>query len=184
MITPGISVWVVDDDESVRWVLEQALKQAHMIPRCFDSATKFFAALDDARPDVLVTDIRMPEMSGLELLERLITEADALIENYSAGVMAKLGLDERTLQELNPRLVIVSMPPFGRGGPYQDYRAYGSTVEHASGLPHLNGHPDEDRTNRPFGVPFLVSLVVKIADQSVTPRFTFCRLPVLLLLLL
>ena len=55
MITPGISVWVVDDDESVRWVLEQALKQAHMIPRCFDSAAKFFAALDDARPDVLVT---------------------------------------------------------------------------------------------------------------------------------
>jgi two-component system nitrogen regulation response regulator GlnG len=71
MITPGISVWVVDDDESVRWVLEQALKQAHMIPRCFDSPTSFFAALDDARPDVLVTDIRMPEMSGLELLERL-----------------------------------------------------------------------------------------------------------------
>lgn len=71
MITPGISVWVVDDDESVRWVLEQALKQAHMIPRCFDSASKFFDALDGARPDVLVTDIRMPEMSGLELLEKL-----------------------------------------------------------------------------------------------------------------
>jgi DNA-binding NtrC family response regulator len=33
MATPGLSVWVVDDDESVRWVLEQALKQAHMIPR-------------------------------------------------------------------------------------------------------------------------------------------------------
>jgi two-component system nitrogen regulation response regulator GlnG len=71
MITPGISVWVVDDDESVRWVLEQALKQAHMVPRCFDSAAKFFSALDSARPDVLVTDIRMPEMSGLELLEAL-----------------------------------------------------------------------------------------------------------------
>jgi two-component system nitrogen regulation response regulator GlnG len=71
MITPGISVWVVDDDESVRWVLEQALKQAHMIPRSFDSAEKFIAALDKARPDVLVTDIRMPSMSGLELLEVL-----------------------------------------------------------------------------------------------------------------
>jgi two-component system nitrogen regulation response regulator GlnG len=71
MITPGISVWIVDDDESVRWVLEQAMKQAHMLPRSFDSATKFFEALDGARPDVLVTDIRMPEMSGLELLEKL-----------------------------------------------------------------------------------------------------------------
>ncbi len=71
MITTGITVWIVDDDESVRWVLEQALKQAHMLPRSFDSAAKFLAALDKARPDVLVTDIRMPEISGLELLETL-----------------------------------------------------------------------------------------------------------------
>ena len=71
MATPGLSVWVVDDDESVRWVLEQALKQAHMIPRCFDSGRQFFAALERDRPDVLVTDIRMPDMSGLELMERL-----------------------------------------------------------------------------------------------------------------
>jgi len=71
MITPGISVWIVDDDESVRWVLEQALKQAHMIPKSFESAANFLAALEDTRPDVLVTDIRMPEMSGLELLQEL-----------------------------------------------------------------------------------------------------------------
>jgi two-component system nitrogen regulation response regulator GlnG len=71
MATPGLSVWVVDDDESVRWVLEQALKQAQMIPRCFESGRTFFAALERHRPDVLVTDIRMPDMSGLELMERL-----------------------------------------------------------------------------------------------------------------
>ncbi len=71
MPTPGLSVWVVEDDESVRWVLEQALKQANMIPRCFDSGESFFAALTLDKPDVLITDIRMPEMSGLELLERL-----------------------------------------------------------------------------------------------------------------
>ena len=71
MATPGLSVWVIDDDESVRWVLEQALKQAHMIPRCFESGLDFFAALDRDRPDVIVTDIRMPDMSGLELMERL-----------------------------------------------------------------------------------------------------------------
>jgi len=73
--TPGLSVWVVDDDESVRWVLEQALKQAHMIPRAFDTGRSFFSALERDRPDVLVTDIRMPDMSGLELMERL-TQTD------------------------------------------------------------------------------------------------------------
>ncbi|MEE8543891.1 MAG: nitrogen regulation protein NR(I) [Gammaproteobacteria bacterium] len=71
MATSGISVWVVEDDESVRWVLEQALKQANMIPRCFDSGEAFFAALTLDKPDVLITDIRMPEMTGLELMERL-----------------------------------------------------------------------------------------------------------------
>jgi len=71
MATPGLSVWVVDDDESVRWVLEQALKQAQMIPRGFDEGRAFFAALERQRPDVLITDIRMPDMSGLELMERL-----------------------------------------------------------------------------------------------------------------
>ena len=71
MATPGLSVWIVDDDESVRWVLEQALKQAHMIPRAFDTGHQFFGALERDRPDVLITDIRMPDMSGLELMERL-----------------------------------------------------------------------------------------------------------------
>ena len=71
MVTPGLSVWVVEDDESLRWVLEQALTQANMIPRCFDSGESFFAALTLDKPDVLITDIRMPEMTGLELMERL-----------------------------------------------------------------------------------------------------------------
>jgi two-component system nitrogen regulation response regulator GlnG len=71
MTPPGLAVWVVDDDESVRWVLEQALKQADMTPRCFDSGRALLAALDRGKPDVLVTDIRMPDMNGLELMERL-----------------------------------------------------------------------------------------------------------------
>ena len=71
MAARELNVWVVDDDESVRWVLEQALKQARMSPRCFASGEQFFVALKDDRPDVLVTDIRMPDMNGLELIERL-----------------------------------------------------------------------------------------------------------------
>ena len=67
----GISVWVVDDDESVRWVLEQALTLADMVPRCFESGRSFFRALRDEQPDVIITDIRMPDMSGLQLMEQL-----------------------------------------------------------------------------------------------------------------
>jgi len=71
MATPGLTVWVIDDDESVRWVLEQALEQANMFPRCFSSAAAFFGALEHDKPDVVVTDIRMPDVTGLELIEKL-----------------------------------------------------------------------------------------------------------------
>jgi two-component system nitrogen regulation response regulator GlnG len=66
-----LDVWVVDDDQSVRWVLEKALKQADMEPRSFERAEHLLAAIDDNPPDVLITDVRMPGMSGITLLERL-----------------------------------------------------------------------------------------------------------------
>jgi two-component system nitrogen regulation response regulator GlnG len=104
MATPGLSVWVVDDDESVRWVLEQALRQAHMMPRCFDSGGAFFRALERDKPDVLVTDIRMPDMTGLELMGRLSSsdpdipvivitahsDLDSAVSAYQAGAFEYL----------------------------------------------------------------------------------------------
>jgi two-component system nitrogen regulation response regulator GlnG len=66
-----ISVWVVDDDQSLRWVLEKALNQAGMQTTSFERAELLLDALDDTVPDVLLTDIRMPGMDGLTLLDRL-----------------------------------------------------------------------------------------------------------------
>jgi len=66
-----LNVWVVDDDQSVRWVLEKALKQADMVTRSFERAEHLLEAIADEQPDVLITDVRMPGMSGLALLERL-----------------------------------------------------------------------------------------------------------------
>jgi two-component system nitrogen regulation response regulator GlnG len=71
MTSRPLDVWVVDDDQSVRWVLERALKQADMEPRSFERAEHLLEALGDTVPDVLITDVRMPGMSGIALLERL-----------------------------------------------------------------------------------------------------------------
>ena len=71
MADSKLEVWVVDDDQSVRWVLDKALRQAGMEARSFERAEHVLEALENALPDVLITDIRMPGMSGIALLERL-----------------------------------------------------------------------------------------------------------------
>jgi two-component system nitrogen regulation response regulator GlnG len=69
--TRKLNVWVVDDDQSVRWVLEKALRQADMNPTCFERAEHLLDAIDSGAPDVLITDVRMPGMSGITLLQHL-----------------------------------------------------------------------------------------------------------------
>src|SRR3954464_7380309 len=66
-----LNVWLADDDASIRWVLERALRQGGMAPTAFDHADSALAALRRDRPDVLITDIRMPGRSGLELLTEI-----------------------------------------------------------------------------------------------------------------
>jgi two-component system nitrogen regulation response regulator GlnG len=66
-----MNVWVVDDDESIRWVLEKSLARAEMAVRSFPGSAELLGALNTATPDVLISDIRMPGVNGLELLERL-----------------------------------------------------------------------------------------------------------------
>ena len=71
-------VWVIDDDRSIRWVLEKALEQAGMGVRAFDSANDIGDTLDRMQPDVVLTDVRMPGMNGLELLSVINKKAPGL----------------------------------------------------------------------------------------------------------
>ncbi len=74
MNTQPLEVWLVEDDASIRWVLERAMRNDGMRTRTFEAAEPALAALAALRgdaPDVLITDIRMPGKSGLELLRQL-----------------------------------------------------------------------------------------------------------------
>ena len=67
-------VWIIDDDRSIRWVLEKAMEQADIPTRSFASAEHALEQLPDELPLAILTDIRMPGASGLELLETLQTD--------------------------------------------------------------------------------------------------------------
>jgi crotonobetainyl-CoA:carnitine CoA-transferase CaiB-like acyl-CoA transferase len=84
--------------------------------------------------------------AGLALLKHLLADADAVIDNYAADVLPRLGLDAATMLAVNPRLVVVTMPAFGMSGPWSGCRAYGSTLEQASGLPSVTGREDDPPT--------------------------------------
>src|ERR1700739_4639186 len=62
-------IWIRDDDSSVRWVLEKALARENFATRSFANVREAAGALDHDSPQVLVSDIRMPGGSGLELLQ-------------------------------------------------------------------------------------------------------------------
>ncbi|MDH4610363.1 nitrogen regulation protein NR(I) [Pseudomonas sp. BN102] len=65
------TVWIVDDDRSIRWVLEKALQQEGMNTQSFESADSLLGRLTRQQPDVIISDIRMPGASGLDLLARI-----------------------------------------------------------------------------------------------------------------
>ncbi len=65
------TAWIVDDDKSIRWVLEKALNKAEIATHSFTNANSLLTELDKSLPDTLITDIRMPGMDGIELLQKV-----------------------------------------------------------------------------------------------------------------
>lgn len=88
----------------------------------------------------ITLDLARPE--GLELLLRLVEDADVLIENFTPRVMENFGLSWEQLLERNPRICLIRMPGYGLDGPWRDRPALGPTVEEASGLAWLTGYSD------------------------------------------
>jgi crotonobetainyl-CoA:carnitine CoA-transferase CaiB-like acyl-CoA transferase len=84
--------------------------------------------------------INMDDESGRALMHELVRQSDVLMNNYSARVLPKWGLDWPALHRLNPRLVLVTMPAFGSQGPYREFVGYGETLEGAGGLARLSGY--------------------------------------------
>lgn len=121
----------------------------------------------------ITLDLTDPE--GTQLFKELVAQSDAVIENYSAEVLPKLGLDYPTLAAVNPRLIMVSMAAFGAGNAWSPTRAYGGTLEQASGLPVVSGfeHWPPTMTTYAHGDPIggynaAAALVIGLLNQQRT----------------
>ncbi len=97
-------VWVIDDDASIRWVLERALKQGGMVVDSFEDARGVPERLERDPPDVIITDVRMPGMDGLALMQAIKsrdpdlpvivmtahTDLDSAVASYRGGAFEYL----------------------------------------------------------------------------------------------
>jgi crotonobetainyl-CoA:carnitine CoA-transferase CaiB-like acyl-CoA transferase len=86
--------------------------------------------------------LNMTTPRGRELFARLLAVSDAVLENFSAGVMAKWGFTYEAMRAIRPDIVYVSMAGFGQSGPYRDYQTFGPSVQASSGLTHQSGLPE------------------------------------------
>ncbi|HZZ86973.1 MAG TPA: CoA transferase [Caulobacteraceae bacterium] len=84
-------------------------------------------------------DLDLSDPQDRRAAEEIIRACDVVMDNQGPGVMAKLGLAPADQRRLNPAVISLTMPPFGRTGRLAGLRAYGSTVEQASGMPFANG---------------------------------------------
>ncbi len=87
--------------------------------------------------------LNLTDQRGSDTIRHMVKDADILVENYTPRVMGNFGLSYVELHEINPELIMISMPGFGLTGTWSHYTAFANTTEQMSGLPHLTGYADD-----------------------------------------
>ncbi len=87
-------------------------------------------------------DIAKPE--GKDIFKQLIKKSDIFLENNSATAMENLGLDHKVLMEVNPGLICINMPAWGRSGPYKKYVGWGAMHQALGGEEWIRGYDDDE----------------------------------------
>jgi len=85
--------------------------------------------------------VNLKKPGGLEVVKRLLKDADVVTENYRKGTLEKLGLGYEVLQDLNPRLVYCAISGYGRTGPYADKGGFDLIAQGFAGVMTITGEP-------------------------------------------
>ncbi len=100
----------------------------------------------------LAVTLNLAKAEGQEILRRLASEADVLIENFRPGVMERWNLGHEQLSRGNPGLIMLRTTGFGQYGPYSGRPGFGTLAESMSGFAHITGEADGPPTLPPFGL--------------------------------
>ena len=127
------------------WAPEMGM-QSQLSPWLTDwNAGKRCVALDLTQP------------AAVELAKRVIATADVVVENYSVGVMDKLGLGYAELQHVKPDIIMLSSSGYGDSGPCRNFVTWGPNIEALSGLSTFSGFPARECTVTQYAYPDAVS---------------------------
>ncbi len=127
-----IKVEAPEGDDTRRW-------GPPFIDRDGDRSAAYFHATNRGKRSI-TCDFRTSE--GQEVVRKLITDADVVIENFKVGGLAKYGLDWPSLQAINPRLIYCSITGFGQTGPYAHRAGYDFIIQGMAGVMSVTGEPD------------------------------------------
>jgi crotonobetainyl-CoA:carnitine CoA-transferase CaiB-like acyl-CoA transferase len=133
-----------------------------------DGLSWYFAQFNRNKRSIRL-DLRKPE--ARTILERLIGQADVLVENFRPGVLARMGFGDERLKALRPSLVICSINGFGSTGPYKDRPAFDFIAQAMSGFMSVNGGPDDPPLRSGLPISDLVAgLYAALSIAASVPR--------------
>ncbi len=98
-----------------------------------------FALCNNDKLDITLNLKKAPKAT--ELAKRIVSWADVVIENFSPGTMARLGLDYDNLKQVKPDLIMLSSSNLGQSGPHAHHAGFGSQLSSLAGFTHLTGYP-------------------------------------------
>ncbi|HVZ10246.1 CaiB/BaiF CoA transferase family protein [Rhodopila sp.] len=133
-----------------------------------DGFSGYFAQFNRNKRSI-VLDLRKPQAK--DILARLVTRSDALVENFRPGVLERMGFSDARLHALQPRLVITSINGFGSSGPYRDRPAFDFIAQAMSGFMSVNGGPDDPPLRSGLPISDLIAgLYAALSIAAAVPR--------------
>lgn len=141
-------------------------------PRWWEASPHFLYA----NSNKLGITLDLTTKEGVEILERLVSWCDSVVENFTPRVFDNFGLSREWVEKVNPRAVLLRMPAFGLTGPWRDRPGFAQTIEQLSGLAWITGHSDDQpRVPRGPGDPIAgvhgaIALLVTLARSRRSGR--------------